>query len=266
MTLAELQALFWRAIRWPTGIDAFLREADAATRAAFEDAFAETAAFDRRARMDVYADAYFWRLHDVLRDHFGVLARLLGPDRFRNLVTDYVWQCPSQDPDIRRFGARLPAFVAAHDEGRRVAGLAGVAAIEWAMVRALDVPQPQPSLTRAELVALAPEAWPTLRLAAMPSVAVARSELPFVALWRAYDPEQATLAMPPSGEAQAVVVWREHLAVMVRGLDDDEAAALTRLERGCAFAELCEDRRPEQVVAWLQRWIDDAVVRRDGAP
>lgn len=263
MTLAELQALFWRAIRWPTGIDDFLREADDATRAAFEAAFAETAAFDRRARMEVYAEAYFWRLHDVLRDHFGLLARLLGPDRFRNLATDYVWQCPSQDPDIRRFGARLPAFVAAHAEGLRVPGLAGVAAIEWAMVRALDVPQPDAPLRRAELLARPPEAWPSLRLASMPSVAIERSELPFLAMWRAFDADAITLPLPPPGVARAVLVWREQLAVMVRELDDDEADALSRLRRGCAFDELCEGRSPEQVVAWLQRWIDDALVRHD---
>ena len=213
--------------------------------------------------MEVYAEAYFWRLHDVLRDHFGLLARLLGPDRFRNLATDYVWQCPSQDPDIRRFGARLPAFVAAHAEGLRVPGLAGVAAIEWAMVRALDVPQPDAPLARAELLARHPgtaaAACPRRRRrpATSPGTATRCARSPRSAC----SPGAAT-ATPPA-VARAVLVWREQLAVMVRELDDDEADALSRLRGGCAFDELCEGRSPEQVVAWLQRWIDDALVRPD---
>ncbi|MBL8946584.1 MAG: putative DNA-binding domain-containing protein, partial [Myxococcales bacterium] len=117
MSLAELealQALFSRAIVHPEGIDAFLAEADPATRAAFDAAFDGTAEFDARLRMGVYADAYFWRLHDVLLDHFSLVAWILGPAGFRNLATDYVLQRPSEDPDVRRFGARLPAFLGGH--------------------------------------------------------------------------------------------------------------------------------------------------------
>ena len=58
MTLAELQELFVRAVAWPTGVADFLAQADAETVAAFHGAFAETVAFSRVERIDVYAEYY----------------------------------------------------------------------------------------------------------------------------------------------------------------------------------------------------------------
>jgi hypothetical protein len=258
--LCALQALFHRAIVHPTGIDAFLAEADADTRAAFDAAFADTPAFDRRARMNVYADAYFWRLHGVLEDHFGLVAWLLGAARFRNLATDYVLARPSVDPDIRRFGARLPAFVAEHPEHARMPGLAELAAIEWAMVRALDVAQPAPR-QRDTLAALPPEAWPTLRLHAMPSAALLPCAHDFTALWSAHADTPSPASPPSPTPAHHVLVWRHHHDVLHRPVDDAEAEALAHVIDGTAFVTLCEHHDAELVVAMLMRWIDAGLLR-----
>ena len=124
MSLRETQELFWRAITHPTGVTDFLESADETTRRAFEAIFAETPEFSRRERVDVYADGYFHRLHGVLADQFEVGRHLLGADRFNDLVTDYLLAHPSDDPDIRRIGARFPAFARAHAFAEAVPALA----------------------------------------------------------------------------------------------------------------------------------------------
>lgn len=263
MTHAELEALqslFHRAIVHPTGIDAFLAEADDDTRAAFDAAFADTPAFDRRARMSVYADAYFWRLHGVLLDHFGLVAWLLGPARFRNLATDYVLARPSIDPDIRRFGERLPAFVVEHAESARMPGLAELAAIEWAMVRALDVPQASP-LAADALASLPADAWPAMQLHAQPSVFLGPCRYDFGALWTAHGDAPSPTEPPPVIEATHVLVWRRHHDVMHRVVEDAEAEALARVVAGTAFATLCEHHDAETVVGWLVTWTRDGLLR-----
>lgn len=258
-TLAETQALFWRAITWPTGVADFLRKSDDATRAAFAATFADSETFAREARVDVYADAYFHRLLGVLGDHFGLVAWLLGPARWNDLVTDYVWQQPSVDPDVRRYGERFAAFVANHREEARVPGLAELAAIEWAMVRALDVPQ-SPALRAATLHALPPERWSELRLVAVQSAAVLPSRLAFTELWRRHGTEPSPVEPPLPGDPHAVLVWRHGLDVMHRPVDPSEAAALAQLVTGAAFAELCVDRDPPTLVAWLSRWLQDELL------
>lgn len=257
--LDALQSLFARAVRHPAGVDAFLADADADTRAAFDAAFDESPGFDRRARLTVYADAYFWRLHDVLLDHFSLIAWLLGPARFRNLATDYVLHRPSVDPDIRRFGARLPAFVATHAEQTRAPGLAELAAIEWAMVRALDIPHPA-VCTAQTLAAMPPERWPQLELRAVPSGFVGPCHHDFPTLWDRHRTTDAPASPPPPVDPTHVLVWRQHHDVMHRVVDPSEAVALAQLQQGVAFAALCEDADAATAAGWLLRWVADGLV------
>ena len=262
MTLAELEALqglFHRAIVHPTGIDAFLRQADANTRLAFEAAFDDTSTFDRRARLTVYADAYFWRLHGVLTDHFGLVAWLLGPARFRNLVTDYVLHCPSTDPDIRRFGAKFAAFIATHTEHTRIGDLASLAAIEWAMVRALDIPQPT-VLRSDRLATLPPAEWPQMRLQAVPSAFIGGCRHDFAALWAAHGAARSPDFIPTPTATGHVLVWRQGHDVLHRSVDAREAAALSQVCGGVEFATLCEDLDATIAVGWLSRWLADGVL------
>ncbi len=261
MSLSDDQALLMRAITWPTGVAEFLAQADAPTRAWFERAFAETPAFDRVARVNVYAEAYFWRLHGVLADHFGLVAWLLGADRFRNVVTDYVLACPSVDPDIRRYGARFPTFLATHAEGARIVGLAEAAAIEWSMVMALDAPDERVA-TRDDLRALPLDAWPSLRLRAVATARVHACPLPFTRLWLEHASQPSPASPPtPISPAIDVLVWRVDLEPVHRELDRAEASALALVLAGTTFEALC-DRigDPPTVVAWLQRWLDDALL------
>jgi len=66
MTIVELQRLLWQAITWPTGVADFLATTDDKTREAFRQAFVGTAELDAVARVNVYAESYYWRLHEVL--------------------------------------------------------------------------------------------------------------------------------------------------------------------------------------------------------
>jgi hypothetical protein len=247
----------WRAITWPTGVADFLAHADEQTRIAFARELADTPAFDRVARVGVYAEAYFWRLFGVLLDHFGLLAWMVGRARFHNLVTDYVLACPSIEPDIRRYGERFPGFVAQH----AAPALGDAAAIEWAMVRALDAPDE--ACARADDLQDVPLSdWPALELRAVATATVHRCALPFSVLWRAHEREPSP-ADPPTAQEPTidVLVWRAGLDVMHRELEPDEAKAVRALVGGVRFGVLCDEVGDPQIVArWLQRWLADGLV------
>src|SRR5690606_34072912 len=64
--LADIQALFWEAIRHPTGVAEFLANATDETRERFERVFIGDAQLGAIERLEIYANAYYWRLHGVL--------------------------------------------------------------------------------------------------------------------------------------------------------------------------------------------------------
>lgn len=268
ITLRDEQALWWRAITWPTGIDDFLAHADPATREAFAATFVGDAALDARRRMTVYAESYFWRLAEVLREQYRVLAWLLGGPRFHDFVTDFVWQEPSRSPDVRRFGSGLPDFLATHPLEAAHGGLGELAGVERAIVEAIDVPD-EPGVGRAQLQALPIDRWPGLRLrpAAHVRVLTTRRSYPRAfAAWKADEPSPAAVPPLPADGPFHVLVWRNELEVFHRALDPAAAAALLMAQQGAAFEAMCDAALeldptldPGVLVTWLGRWLDDGV-------
>jgi hypothetical protein len=264
--LRREQALWWRAITWPTGIDDFLARADSDTRAAFEATFVGDETLDARRRMTVYAESYFWRLAEVLRDQYRVLAWLLGGPRFHDFVTDFVWQRPSRSPDVRRFGAELPGFLAEHPLEATHGGLAELARVERAIVDAIDVPD-EPRVGRAELQALPVERWPALRLATAAYVQVLTTRRSYpraFAAWQAEEPSPEPIPPLPEDGPFHVLVWRKQLEVFHRAIEPAAAAALRVAQAGGTFEAICDAALgvdpgldPGAIVGWLGRWLDD---------
>lgn len=270
MDLRETQRLFYRAITWPTGVEDFLAKADPATRAAFEATFRSTPDFEASARVGVYAESYYWRLEDVLRDQFRVTAWACGDVDFHDLCTDYVLERPSTSGDVRRVGEAFAEYVRCHPIAARVPGIDDVAAIEWSAVLAIDAPD-VPAMREADLESVPLPDWPAMRLSAAPGVAVHATRLPYAAMWRAREEGQPR-AWAPCSPAQHVLVWRAGLEVFHRTAGLPEARALAALVRGASFADLCtaaaeagepgpnEAIEPAAVVGWLRRWLGDGLV------
>ena len=133
-SLRELQALFWGAIAETPGTLAARPALLAVTR--------PSPTLDTSARLAVYADAYFWRLRDVLAENFPQVATILGPDRFEELTRDYLTRHPSEHPSVRHVGLHLPATLAAHEGSRP--WLADVARLEWTRLEVFDAPDTDP--------------------------------------------------------------------------------------------------------------------------
>jgi hypothetical protein len=274
--LWRTQQLFFRAITWPRGVSDFLRSQDSATRAEFDATFASSAAFPRAARVEVYANAYFYRLLGVLREQFPRLAFLAGDTDFHDFVTDYVLQLPSSEPDLRHLGARLPDFLGAHALGQHAPLLVDVARLELGLERAIDAPAPS-AVTVAAVRAVEPERWPGLRLRLTPPTCQVESAWDLEAVARACDErgraralacERAVIAAAAQpGAKRTLLVGRTGFNVYFRRLAPDEARALAGFAAGATLAAVCEDVRsqvpafePAALVAHLQRWLRDEVI------
>lgn len=273
--LAESFDLLWQSITFPTGAADMLANGTPQLRQAIERTFAETPAFGRVDRLEVYANDYYWRLAGVLELHFPTVAWMLGHVQFHNLVTDYVLVSPSREPDLRRYSRDFPSFITAHEEGERQPELIEVAWIEHDRVQLLDMPD-EPTLTTDALTEVELHEWPSLRFVPCKSTrlrATSRPFSPMFALCR--EGQSLDLARrhhPP--KPGHTLIWRSELTVYHRDLEADEAGALQALLEGKTFLEICavasgghvdgeagDGAAPRQVAAWLHRWVGAGLIR-----
>lgn len=271
MTLREIQDLMFAALRWPTGVSDFLENSSEETRRAFEHTFAQTREFDRVARVQVYADAYFWRLADVAVDQYPATAFAAGAKPFHNFLTDFVLAHPSTTPDVRHFAAGLSAALRKHPLATRVPGIAALAALERAVIVAVDAPD-ELLVRRQDLAEIPLEAWPSLVFQLAATVAVLECPLDYAALRDAADASPPPLhrSLPQPHPGQHFVVWRgPDFDVYHRRLDSAETHALLEVQRGGTWSSVCATAAQldasvdaQTAAQWLARWVDDGMLRR----
>jgi hypothetical protein len=248
--LRELQGLFWRSIS--AGADG--------VAPALLDASEPSATLSAAARLQVYADAYFWRLRDVLAEDFPRVAAILGAERFEDLVRDYLRKHPSRHPSVRHPGRALAAAIVEHADLPRY--LADLARLEWARREVFDAPDSEPLAVDA-LRAVDPADWPRLRLTPIPALAVVRADWPVHEAWAGTDAAMVAAAT-------SIRVWRgEDYRVYHALMHARDAAALDRLIAGEPFGAICaafDDLPPrdgaERATALLARWLEDGLIAR----
>jgi hypothetical protein len=252
-SLRELQGLFWHSIAGPTRGLGFAP--------ALLEVSEPSATLAPAARLRVYADAYFWRLRDVLAEDFPRVAAILGPERFEALAREYLRSHPSEHPSVRYLGRDLAAVIARHVDLPPY--LADLARLERARLDVFDALDCEPLRTDA-LRAVQAEDWPQLRFAPIPALAVLQADWPVHEAWGGAD--AASLASAPT----FVRVWRaQDYRVYHTPMDARDAEALDRLMAGAPFEIVCtafDDLPPlegaQRAAALLARWLEDGIIAR----
>ena len=269
MSLAEIQQRLWRLIAWPEGVRAGLRQ-ESPQVPPLETLIKSDERLAAEDRLDVYANAYFYRIHDVLAQDFPTLASALGETDFHDLVTSYLAVHPSESPSLRWIGERLPGFLAGHDSTASLRSAcpfaADLAAYEWATEAVFDAADSE-AAQREDLAAVPAEDWDALRIQLRPSVRLLHLDWPVQRLRKAQRDELEIPDVDP--EPTALCLWRHDERVVHREIDGLEGQALHLAKRGSDFGALCaavaeevgEDKAPSLAATWLARWIEDGLIR-----
>ncbi|MDP1825855.1 MAG: DUF692 family protein [Archangium sp.] len=252
----------------PLGVNGGLRSARAESRAFHDVLFAaitdsnpvtaeaealvaEHPPLSPKARIEVYAEMYWLRMRDVLRDAFPTVRARLGDELFDAHVADYLREHPSTHHSLDRLGRSFAGFL--HDD---------VAAVEWARAESF-LAQDAPVISFEQLKAHAPETWGELELKAHPSVRVlelASDPIPALRAQRDGKPVPESVATPTN-----VAVWRTGFVTFHAAVSALEAAALRRLIDGAplpALLEPFEELDDGGVAAFeaLQSWFTEGMV------
>lgn len=202
-----------------------------------------------------------WRR--ALASAYPVLRQLVGDAFFDDLAPVYGRAHPAQDPDLNRFGAALPDFLAGFAPAAGHPYLPDVARLEWAVHEAWFAPDDDRRVPAAALGGLAPDAFETARAVPHPSLRLHASSWATAALWQAHQPGGPPFpaALPSTTCAR---VLRARFAVDVRTIGAAEHAALACLMAGATFGAALDaafDLDGDfDVAAHLGRWLGEGSV------
>jgi hypothetical protein len=239
---------------------------------------ARVALFDRERPVpalrgiNVYNDAYFFRLRDCIRDGLSVLELVVGEVGLARMLSRYLAACPPSHYDVKWAGAKLPTWLREVEtpwcETWSNAALADLAALELGrsdMYDAADGAEPVPVSVLASVPA---EAWEGLTVAFRPCVQLVATAYDVWDAWSEGD-EGQTPSARPAERACDYLVYRFDEDVYHERMEADEARLFKALARGETFAEAClaftagaevDAAAAEAVVAHLAHWLGKGLV------
>src|SRR5271166_5975488 len=232
-----LERLLYRLITAPSGV----AEGLANEKSLGPDGLARVIAGDERLsaeeRVDIYANMYFYRILEVLQEDFPATLAMPGAERFHNLITGYLIEYPPAHFSISYAGNHLADFIREHPIREEFPFLADLARIERALIEVFHAPDAV-ALDGAQMRAIAPADWPTLKLGLYPAHQILELEWDVAPILKAV--EEGVEPSQPAREAISMLVWRKRNRVHYRAIDLAEHAAFDAIARGSTFAAICE--------------------------
>jgi len=235
--LRDVQSLLYELITAPAGVGPGLA-ARGLGPAALEGIVVGDGRLSATARLDIYANMYFFRILDVLRGELPRVRAAVGDDAFRDLITDYLLAARPAHPSLREVGGRLPGYLAQHPLGLERPWLAPLARLERLHRELFDGPDAE-AMTAEVARALGPDAFVALEVALAPCHAILEHGYALASVWESLGAGQV---VTPAAAPETLLVWRRALAVRHRVVGDAaERAMLAGLARGPAtMGALCE--------------------------
>jgi hypothetical protein len=167
--LDVVQQWFQAVVTHPAGVAAGAASPAAQSlvrldRGALEQLVRRSSRLTAEQRLEIYANAYYARLLECLRDTFPVLTGVLGAEIFDSFAFDYLQRYPSRSYTLYRLAESFPRFLAETAPGRSPAPagpgwpdfLIDLATLELAIAEVFDGPgvEGEPLLGPAALLAL----------------------------------------------------------------------------------------------------------------
>ena len=215
-------------------------------------------------RLNIYADAYFYRLLDCLKEDFPATAAVTG-DAFAGLVRAYLGEHSPTEPSIFYAGRHLAEFLSKHALQERWPFVAELARLERTLIEVFHGTD-APALAASEVRTIAPADWPALRLRVHPALRMLNCD------WRVNDVLRAigTDWREPARGPVALLVWRQRTQVYYREVEVSERAGLEAAAKGEDFATVCEavasrlntDDPTAAINRMLTQWVADGLLVR----
>ncbi|HCO77987.1 MAG TPA: DUF2063 domain-containing protein [Rhodocyclaceae bacterium] len=212
---------------------------------------------DPLVRFNVYRNNVVVSLCEALADTFPVTQAILGQETFWAVARAYLDAGNLPDsPQLVRYGATFPAFLATLPFVDRFPYLPDLSALEYAYVQAFhaaDAAVLDPTVLQHALTQ--PEQLPNVRFVFHPSVAVIASRHPIATLWHAYHETADAIAFSQTAasiEPRAEPTWvvRSEETVYVIPVTPADARCLAALHHGEPLGTAVERAAADEASAY----------------
>lgn len=198
-------------------------------------------------RMNIYRDAYVYRLVDILVNDFSAVYQILGTEAFIDMGKTYLQHYPSTTFTVRHFGQHLPKFLHETPPYKDYPYLWQVADFEWEKGSVFDA-QDSDIFTLEQLATLPAEAWNAATFTFIPALTRLVYDYNVPQIWQAIENESQDSEPTELSEPLAWVMWRKDFSPNWYSMAPDEDWFLRNARQGKDFPTLCEG---------LAQWIDD---------
>ncbi len=276
--LVELQRWMRWVITEPRGIQAALTspwtlDASLADRykepARQLEVIEEVAPLSTHDRLDVYANAYFYRLLESLAADYVTVHRVLGEEKFHDLVAHYLMRYPSNSPNIGDLGEAFPGFIKGYPLSEQYPFLHELAALERAVMECLFTHH-LPALDVRSFQTKSEEEWATARFVLDPAIRLMSVQWPVDTLWISREQTKPLeLLGAPDPAPRHLLLYRDDNWVEVSVMEVHPWTALHMLRSGLPLGAVCEalskqwsqHSEPLPVMEWFSSWVATGLVR-----
>lgn len=229
-------------------------------------------------RLAVYANAYFARLIECLEEEFPAMVYALGEETFRAFSLEYLQRYPPGSYTLAKLAANFPRFLretrpvedaCEEPEPNWTDFLIDLATLERTYSEVFDSPgaEAQSTLQRDELLALASEQWPEIRLRPVACLRLLELQFPVHEFAAAVRRGQQPTMPPPS--ATYLLVTRRNYVVRPRDVSRPEFEVLRGLCEGHSIGDVVAraaespdstiEELLNQIRDWFGNWSADGL-------
>jgi len=278
--LSTIQRWFQSVISHPEGIQSGIETDEAQTlihlkKSELEKIIRRSKNLSAEERLAIYANAYYARLLECLRESFPVLTKTLSPNVFNDFAFDYLQSYPSKSYTLNRLGDHFGDFLDQTRPDRTPENpnpqtdwpdfLIDLARLEWNIEQVFDGPgaENKPILLTEDLQGLAPEEFAAARLVPNRSLKLLEFKFPVNAYYTAAKglKETEEPPAPPNPGQQFLALHRRDFIVRRTELSAAQHALLASLQSGSTITEAImaaagqSDLPDEQFQSALRQWF-----------
>ncbi len=219
-----------------------------------------------KARLEIYANAYRYRLIDILKADFITLCILLGDKPFEEIALEYIDSYPSHYFTVRYFASQFVDFLKKHALSKTQPFIVDMATLEWALVEIADT-KDAPVLTLNDLTIFPQEEWGRLQFSGHPSLQMITLHSNVAAIWQANALKNELPALEYTDKSYWRL-WRQGVQSFYYCQSEHEMLACSLMCQQKTFAEICEklcehlpeDEVPQIAAGYLLRWLNEGIL------
>ncbi len=187
--LNKLESLLYRLITAPSGVAEGLAAERELGAGGLDTIVLGDDRLSAEARVDIYANMYFYRILDALKEDFPATLAVLGDDNFHNLVTGYLLEYPPTEPSHLLMRTAPRGRICAIIRCANARRLSRTSRPRTRIVEVFHGPDTA-ALEADALRAIAPADWPALKLGIQPSAQILALEWRVSELLRAVEEQR----------------------------------------------------------------------------